>query len=222
VGKNRQFSLPLTLKRADAATAGTFTGLAATWERDRANDVIQRGAFGASLADFAARGASIPLLWMHDPGQPVGAIATATETDVGLEVTGRLALGAEPSDRAFALLKVGALAMSVGFVIQPGGARIDSEGRIISAADLAEISLVTIPMNPGAVIQDVKSALYASPAAMARVLREGLGLTRREAEAVAKAAWPALPHASDPDPEAIADAAELAGAIAYLKSAIER
>ena len=111
----------------------SFTGYAAVWDRmDRAGDVMRRGAFAD--ADM------VPLLWQHRGGA-MGRITALAEDDTGLSVAGTV------DDPALAaLVRAGAVAgLSVGYrprVVHQGGARA------ILSAELIEISLVTVPMQP--------------------------------------------------------------------------
>ena len=172
---------------------GTFKGLASTWELDRHGDVIETGAFAKTLADWQKRGARIPILWAHQHDEPVGAIVTATETAEGLEIEGQLALDVGNAKRAYSLAKTGALAMSIGFTVPEGGADIRSGVRFIKQIDLAEISLVAIPANPGAVVREVKSARDCTTIReFENLARDALGLSAREAKKVAAASWPEL------------------------------
>ncbi|WP_267435398.1 HK97 family phage prohead protease [Sphingomonas sp. GM_Shp_1] len=110
-----------------------FTGYAAIWDRmDRAGDVMRRGAFAGA--------GDVPLLWQHR-GEPMGRIVGLTEDDTGLAVEGVV------GDPALAaLVRSGAVAgLSVGYrprVVHQGAARA------ILSAELIEISLVTVPMQP--------------------------------------------------------------------------
>lgn len=38
---------------------------------DQGGDVVQKGAYAASLKRLAARGGRVKMLWQHDPGQPM-------------------------------------------------------------------------------------------------------------------------------------------------------
>ncbi|KQO58882.1 HK97 family phage prohead protease [Sphingomonas sp. Leaf257] len=111
----------------------SFTGYAAIWDRmDRAGDVIRRGAFAGA--------GDVPLLWQHR-GEAMGRITALTEDDSGLAVEGVV------DDPALAaLVRSGAVAgLSVGYrprVVHQGAARA------ILSAELIEISLVTVPMQP--------------------------------------------------------------------------
>lgn len=185
-------ALQFELKRA-TVEEGTFKGLASTWQLDRHGDVIERGAFAKSLAAWAARGARLPILWQHDQREPIGAIRKAAETDEGLEVEGELVLAIENAKRAHGLARAGGLAMSIGFSITPGATETRSGVRFIKEIDLAEVSLVSIPANAGAVVREVKSARDCSTVREYEALvREALGLSSRDAKAVAAKSWPVL------------------------------
>jgi HK97 family phage prohead protease len=111
----------------------SFTGYAAIWDRmDRAGDVMRRGAFEGA--------GDVPLLWQHR-GAAMGRITAMAEDDMGLSVKGVV------DDPALAaLVRSGAVAgLSVGYrprVVHQGAARA------ILSAELIEISLVTVPMQP--------------------------------------------------------------------------
>lgn len=189
-------ALQFELKRL-TTDEGTFRGLAATWQLDRQGDVIERGAFAKSLAAWSARGARVPLLWQHDHGEPIGALRKAVETDDGLEVEGELVLSLGNAKRAHALAKSGALGMSIGFTIPQGATDTRSGVRFIKEIDLAEVSLVSVPANPGAVVREVKSARDCSTIREYEALvREALNLGARDAKAIAAKSWPVL-HRED-------------------------
>ena len=119
-----------------------FTGYAAIWDRmDRAGDVMRRGAFAGA--------GDVPLLWQHR-GSPMGRITALAEDDTGLAVAGVV------EDPALAaLVRSGAVAgLSVGYrprVVHQGGARA------ILSAELIEISLVTVPMQPLARVMQIST-----------------------------------------------------------------
>jgi uncharacterized protein len=189
-------AIQFELKRA-AVEEGTFRGLASTWQVDRHGDVIERGAFAKSLAAWASRGARVPILWQHDQAEPIGALRNAAETDEGLEVEGELVLALSNAKRAHALARSGALGMSIGFTIPTGGTETRSGVRFIREIDLAEVSLVSVPANPGAVVREVKSARDCNTIReYEQLVREALGLSARDAKTVAAKSWPAL-HRDD-------------------------
>lgn len=107
-----------------------FQGYAAVWDRaDRAGDVVRRGAFGPPRR--------VPLLWNH-AGSPVGEVAVEEDAR-GLRVDGEVAgpLGDAVRVGTVAGLSVGYRATAVR-----RGAR-----RELVAAELLEVSLVTVPMQ---------------------------------------------------------------------------
>lgn len=138
-----------------ADDAGAVEGLAWPFGTpDRVGDVIEKGAFaGAALP--------LPMLFGHDMNDPVGAWTEATEAADGLRLKGRLLV--EDVARArevHALVKAGAVrGLSIGFLPKKAAPR--RGGRTITALDLLECSLVSIPMHPGARITSAKSAVEA-------------------------------------------------------------
>jgi hypothetical protein len=178
-----KFSLnPIVLKRSDVADHGAFKALAASFsgKADRQGDILLPGAFSASLADLASRGARLPLLWNHDSSEPIGAVTAAQETDRGLEVEGQLAIdGVSNAKRAHSLMKVGGLSLSIGSSVPPGGAELRDDGtRLLKKLDLHEISAVAVPADAGAVIHEVKGLELD----YARAARIYFGLPKRKAE----------------------------------------
>lgn len=178
-----------------SAVAGTFAGYAATFgpQADRQNDVISPHAFDATLAAWSARGFGLPLLWMHDQSQPIGAITAAAVDDVGLSVTGRLAIDTEAGQRAYALAQTGGLSMSVAFIARPSDVRSVGGVQVIDVLDLIEVSLVSVPANVDARLSGVKAlADCVTPTDFERSIRRALDLTQRQAKQATAAAWPLL------------------------------
>lgn len=146
--------LALDLKHLAAVDdAGAIEGLA--WPfgvADRAGDVIEKGA-------FATVALPLPMLFGHDPNDPVGAWTQAHEGPDGLHLKGRVLV--EDVARArevYAMVKAGAVrGLSIGFITKKAAPR-PRGGRTISALDLLECSLVSTPMHPGAHVTDVKDA----------------------------------------------------------------
>ncbi|MFF0389670.1 HK97 family phage prohead protease [Kitasatospora sp. NPDC004615] len=79
---------------ADGLAEGQFTALVSVFgNEDSAGDVVVPGAFTQTLADWAAKGDPIPVIWSHDWGDPfshVGIVLDAQETPEGLLVTGQI------------------------------------------------------------------------------------------------------------------------------------
>lgn len=139
-----------------ADDAGAIRGVA--WKfgtPDRIGDVIEPGA-------FAKAALPIPMLFGHDLGDPVGTWDTATEKADGFHVEGKLLVDEVARAReVFALVKAGAVrGLSIGFLTKKADAR-PGGGRTIKALELFEVSLVTVPMHPGARVTSAKSAVDA-------------------------------------------------------------
>lgn len=132
----------------------SFSAYASTFgNRDWGGDIIAAGAFDKTLKSGAFR----PLLWQHDSHSPIG-IETSLKTDTkGLLGSWELVDTQQGSD-AYKLLKRGAVrSMSIGYI--PEAFEFDDQGdtRIIKEVNLLENSVATIPMNPLARVQSVKS-----------------------------------------------------------------
>jgi HK97 family phage prohead protease len=119
---------------------------------DRVGDMIEKGAF----QNVPAR---IPMLFAHDPAQPVGYWHSAVEGDKGLEVRGKLLIDdVARAKEVRSLVREGAITgLSIGFSTKKATSR-KGGGRTITDLELVEISLVTIPMHPGARVTAAKSA----------------------------------------------------------------
>jgi len=122
---------------------------------DRVGDVIEKGAFaGVALP--------LPMLFGHDPNDPVGVWSTAAEEADGLKVAGNLLVGkVARADEVHALVRAGAVrGLSIGFRSKSATPR-KGGGRTIKSLELLEVSLVTIAMHPGARVTSAKSAVEA-------------------------------------------------------------
>ncbi len=146
-----EFKTSLTI-----ADEGSVTGLAWPFGTpDRVGDVIQKGA-------FAKAAPPVPMLFSHDPNDPVGVWDSVEEATDGLRVKGRLLVNEVARAReVHALVKSGAMGgLSIGFrTLKQSGRK--GGGRTILDLDLVEISLVTIPCHPGARVTGAKSAATA-------------------------------------------------------------
>ncbi|MGU3496294.1 HK97 family phage prohead protease [Xanthobacteraceae bacterium A53D] len=136
--------------------SGAVEGLAWPFgSADRMGDMIEKGAFaGARLP--------LPMLFGHDQNDPVGAWTEAVEATDGLRLKGRLLVDDVARAREVrALVRSGAVGgLSIGFVTRKAAPR-KGGGRTISALELVECSLVTVPMHPGARVTSAKTALHA-------------------------------------------------------------
>jgi HK97 family phage prohead protease len=142
--------------RTTIDTDGTVEGYASLFgEVDQARDMVMRGAFADTLTARGIR--RVPMLFQHDPSEPVGIWLDLREDHRGLFARGRLIPEVARGRELLSLLRAGAIdGLSIGF--RTAKARIDPKTRIrrIYAMDLWEISIVTFPMLTGARVRAVK------------------------------------------------------------------
>ena len=147
----------------------TFEGYASTFGNiDRGNDVVERGAFVASINDMTKNAVDIagtsfkklmPVLWQHNMDMPIGSFIEMREDSKGLYVKGILPKEDEfVKSRVIPQMRVGSVSdMSIGFMIE--NQEYKGDVRYIKEAILFETSLVTIPMNPKASVTSFKSVV---------------------------------------------------------------
>ncbi len=126
---------------------------------DQGDDVVQKGAYAASLKRLAARQGRVKMLWQHDPGQPIGVWDEVKEDATGLWVKGRILPQVERGREVAALVQAGAIdGLSIGY--RTVKAERDGKGqRLLSELELWEVSLVTFPMLPEARVAAKADAL---------------------------------------------------------------
>lgn len=132
---------------------GTVTGLASVFgTRDRGGDVVHKGAFADARAP-------LPMLASHDPADVVGVWDELNETPEGLLVKGRLLVDdVARAKEVRALIQGGAMSgLSIGYIARKSAPR-QGGGRDLHRVELLEISVVAVPMHPGARITSAKSA----------------------------------------------------------------
>ncbi|MBK2124608.1 HK97 family phage prohead protease, partial [Fangia hongkongensis] len=120
---------------------------------DRDGDVINKGAFDESLCSEK------PIaLWQHDQSQPIG-IANVVSDNKGLNTELLLPKNDQfVNSRVIPQLEIGAVkSFSIGMSIPKSGISYKNRLRYIEKAFLREVSLVSIPANPKAIIESIKS-----------------------------------------------------------------
>lgn len=132
---------------------------------DQGGDIVQAGAYKASLAKLASQGRKVKMLWQHDPTRPIGVWDTVREDERGLYVAGRILPEVQTGREALSLLEAGAIdGLSIGY--RTVKSEKSGAGRLLLEIDLWEVSLVTFPMLPDARIApkpgDDPTALAAS------------------------------------------------------------
>jgi len=170
-----------SLGRVERGPDGTaIEGYASLFGRlDQGGDVVQPGAYAASLKRLSADGRRVKMLWQHDPGRPIGVWDEVREDERGLFVKGRILPDVAQGREAAALVAAGAIdGLSIGY--RTVTSERDSKGRrVLHELDLWEVSLVTFPMLPearvGAKSDEVAEGLVAE---IACALREAAGMLR--------------------------------------------
>ena len=139
---------------------------------DQGGDIVQKGAYAASLKRLAARGGRVKMLWQHDPGQPIGVWDAVREDATGLWVKGRILTEVEKGREVAALVTAGAIdGLSIGY--RTVKAERDGKGkRLLSELELWEVSLVTFPMLPEARVSAKAEVLDEDWCELARVLED--------------------------------------------------
>ncbi|QUS39283.1 HK97 family phage prohead protease [Tardiphaga alba] len=130
---------------------------------DQARDMVMPGAFKLTLQQRGVR--RIPMLFQHDPSEPVGIWLELREDMRGLWARGKLIPEVTRARELYALLKAGAVdGLSIGYRTRRGA--IDPKTRIrrLHEVDLWEISLVTFPLLDGARVDAVKQTRLRSAA----------------------------------------------------------
>jgi uncharacterized protein len=124
---------------------------------DAAHDMVMPGAFADSLKKRPLR--RVPMLFQHDPAEPIGVWLELREDFRGLYARGRLIPEVGRAREVLALIRAQALdGLSIGFRAVKG--RIDPRSRVrrLDAIDLWEISIVTFPLLNGARVEQIKRA----------------------------------------------------------------
>lgn len=178
--------VPFELKAVD--DAGNFEGYAAVFNNiDLGDDVILPGAFTKVKT---TRSGKLKLALYHDLTRLVG-LADFTQDDHGLLVKGKVNQAVSYAKDAYELMKAGILdSMSIGFntIKADFEERAGRTIRVIKEAELWEASFVPFGMNPAAQVLTVKSDIRL----FENALRDRMGLSQKEAAAVASLGYPAL------------------------------
>src|SRR3954454_12585693 len=158
LSSHQQLAAQVFRPRTTIDPDGTVEGYASLFgEIDGARDMMMPGAFTRTLKLRGVR--RVPMLFQHDPAEPVGVWLELAEDFRGLRARGKLIPEVARARELFALVKSGAVdGLSIGFRTVKG--RIDPATRVrrITDLDLWEISIVTFPLLAGARVRAVKSA----------------------------------------------------------------
>lgn len=207
--------------KTDGLAEGEFTGYASVFgNRDSYGDIVIKGAFTNTLAEWERKGVPIPLLWGHNTADPdfnLGEIVEASEDDRGLKVHGRLDMESPKSAQTYRLLKSGRVnQMSFAYRVVDG-AYIQPEGEDktwrdayyeLRELELYEVSIVPIGANQETEILAVKSVIGSLAAKAGRTLSaknetalRGALTQAEEIVTALKSVLPADDDSSDADEE---------------------
>ena len=155
---------------------GTVEGYASLFgEVDQARDMMMRGAFADTLAARGIR--RVPMLFQHDPSEPVGIWLDLREDHRGLIARGRLIPEVARGRELLSLLRAGAIdGLSIGF--RTAKARMDPNTRIrrLYAVDLWDLHR-HVPDADGSTRagRETLTRAHACRAGMVRAVRQGSG-----------------------------------------------
>jgi HK97 family phage prohead protease len=150
--------------KASDETAGKFSGYGSVFGVvDSYNEVVAPGAFLESLDDIRAKNRSLPVLWQHRSGEPIGNwdMNTLGEDTRGLKGDGELWLDDAPYARIAqrGLKSRSITGLSIGYYVRDSKYDEKTRIRTLIKLDLVEISLVTNPANDEARADAIKSKL---------------------------------------------------------------
>lgn len=153
----------LRLEASSFDNSGSFEGFASVFgNTDSYGDVVVQGAFARTIKNRTkANGkADFPILWNHNPNEPLGVTTSMVEDSKGLKVTGQLNLEVQRAREIYSLMKQGAISgLSIGYTTIKD--KIVEGKRNLLEVRLYEWSPVTFPANEAAGITSVKSVLEA-------------------------------------------------------------
>lgn len=165
VGGVKFKDMTFQVKADDDSGEGEFTAYAAVFDNiDAYGDVIRKGAFAGTLAEWSESGNTIPVLYGHDFRDPfanIGAVVDASEDERGLKITAKLDMDNEKAAQVYRLVKQKRLSqMSFAFdVVEGAPAEVDGEHVYeLRSLKLYEVSVVPIGANQETEILAVKAA----------------------------------------------------------------
>ena len=192
---DRQLSLrqmPCEFKAHEAPR--TFEGYGSVFGvQDAYGDIVEFGAFTATLQKSHQSGIMPAMLWQHNAASPIGVWTAMHEDEYGLHVIGELAdttLGNE----AYTLMKMGALSgLSIGYSVVRDEYDRKRDARLLKQINLWEVSPVTFPANSDARVDSVKNA-DGGYRGLERILRDA-GFSRSQSKLIASRGLGALREA---------------------------
>jgi uncharacterized protein len=136
--------------------SGEFEGYASTRKKDSYGDIVVKGAFKRTID----HNKNFPILWFHDPAQPIGLSTYMEEDDHGLYTKGQIDLDIELGQRVYSGMKKGYIdRMSIGYRTLKDDWDKEQDARLLKEVQLLEYSMITknFAANDAALISSVKS-----------------------------------------------------------------
>lgn len=214
----------------DVADGGEVIAYASTFDRvpDSYGDVVARGAFAKTLADWQSSGNPIPLLFGHrtdDPRMNLGAVIEAEEDERGLKIRARFDEENEIAQYTRKLVKEGRLTklsfaydtLDAAPVVLEDGTRANE----LRELKLYEVSLVPIPANELTEVIEAKDGEHATD--IVEALAEDTSVSDAEdvAEPVAKGDEAEVKAPVDEAADALMTIAELADRLDSIAEMID-
>ena len=201
---------------------GLFSGYASVFDNvDSYGDIVRKGAFVESISEWEAKGKMPPILWNHDPSDPIGIYTKMQEDGKGLYVEGKLLIDDVPrAKQTHALMKAGVIdGLSIGYRVKEYLYNVDEEVTDLIKLSLREVSIVTFPANPETRIEAVKSRLDAGELPtlpeFEKFLREA-GFSKSQATAIAGHGLRKLLSDSAPEAKSIQNALNILKGTYYV------
>ena len=201
---------------------GLFSGYASVFDNvDSYGDIVRKGAFVESIGEWEAKGKMPPILWNHDPSDPIGVYTKMQEDEKGLYVEGKLLIDDVPrAKQTHALMKAGVIdGLSIGYRVKEYLYNVDEEVTDLIKLSLREVSIVTFPANPETRIDAVKSRLDAGELPtlpeFEKFLREA-GFSKSQATAIAGHGLRKLLSDSAPEAKSIQNALNILKGTNYV------
>lgn len=193
-------AIPLDFDTKAVTDEGEFEGYAATYgNRDLGDDIILAGAFDESLRERPAK--RVKMLWQHKTDEPIGVWTDFTSDSKGLFARGKLILTTAGGKEAHEFMKAGAIdSLSIGFRVREFSIDREDKVRIVEKADLVEVSAVTFPMNPEALIAGVKGE-PPDIRTLERFLMREAGLSASHAKGLLANGYKSILTARDAEPD---------------------
>lgn len=184
---------------------------------DHAQDKTMHGAYIDSIKAHTKAGTMPGMFWMHKSyDMPVGVWLDMEEDEKGLKMRGRLSKTQQGSDIEI-LAKDGALNMfSIGYWVEEEKWNPAGFNELIKI-HITEVSWVTRACNEESVLLDIKSKMadgeLPTKRELEKALREGCGLSKRQASAIV--------NQYDPEVKEVVDVESMEGFSELAKSITE-